>query len=106
MVVSFVIAALVCFVAALSYAELSSTIPVAGSVYTFSYVAFGEVWGWLVGWALILELVVAAAVVSRAWSAYSLATLDGFEVDVPDWLSKYGAFDADVNLIAPRSCSS
>lgn len=100
-IISFVIAALVCFVAALSYAELSSTIPVAGSVYTFSYVAFGELWAWLVGWALILELVVAAALVSRAWSAYSIATIDGIGIDVPEGLAKYGAFDADVNLIAP-----
>jgi APA family basic amino acid/polyamine antiporter len=100
-IASFVLAALVCFVAALSYAELSSTIPVAGSVYTFSYVAFGELWAWLVGWALILELLVAAALVSRAWSAYSLATLDGLGVEVPATITKYGAFDADVNLIAP-----
>jgi basic amino acid/polyamine antiporter, APA family len=100
-IASFVLAALVCFVAALSYAELSSTIPVAGSVYTFSYVAFGELWAWLVGWALILELLVAAALVSRAWSAYSLATLDGLGLEVPASVAKYGAFDADVNLIAP-----
>ena len=100
-IASFVLAALVCFVAALSYAELSSTIPVAGSAYTFSYVAFGELWAWLVGWALILELLVAAALVSRAWSAYSLATLDGLGVEVPARITKYGAFDADVNLIAP-----
>lgn len=100
-IASFVIAAIVCFVAALSYAELSSTIPVAGSVYTFSYVAFGELWAWLVGWALILELVVAAALVSRAWSAYSLATIDGIGIEVPSGLAKYGAFDADVNLVAP-----
>lgn len=100
-VVAFVIAAMVCFVAALSYAELSSSIPVAGSVYTFSYVAFGELWGWLVGWALVLELCVAAALVSRAWSAYSLATLDGIGIDVPGWVTTYGQFDADVNLIGP-----
>src|SRR5688572_24671910 len=100
-IASFALAALVCFVAALSYAELSSTIPVAGSVYTFSYVAFGELWAWLVGWALILELLVAAALVSRAWSAYSLATLDGLGVELPATAVKYGAFDADVNLIAP-----
>jgi basic amino acid/polyamine antiporter, APA family len=100
-VVSFVIAALVCFVAALPYAELSSTIPAAGSVYTFSYVAFGELWAWLVGWALVLELLVAAAIVSRAWSAYSLATLEGLGIDLPEAAFTYGAFDARMNLIAP-----
>ena len=100
-ILSFVIAAVVCFVAALCYAELSSTIPVAGSVYTFSYVAFGEFWAWLVGWALILELVVAAALVSRAWSAYFLTTIDGFGIGVPSGVARFGAFDAEVNLIAP-----
>ncbi|MGH3383496.1 MAG: amino acid permease [Nocardioidaceae bacterium] len=100
-IVSFVIAALVCFLAALSYAELSSTIPVAGSVYTFSYVVFGELWGWLVGWALVLELLVAAALVSRAWSAYALATLDGFGVEVPAFVAERGQFDSGLNLIAP-----
>jgi len=100
-ILSFVIAAFVCFVAALAYAELSSTIPVAGGVYTFSYVAFGEIWAWLVGWGLILELIVAAALVSRAWSAYSLATVDGLGIDVPAGVMKYGAFDAEINLIAP-----
>src|SRR5699024_8459337 len=84
-IISFVIAAAVCFIAALSYAELSSTIPVAGSAYTFSYVAFGEFWGWLVGWALILELLLAAAVVSRAWSAYFVATLHDFDLSLPSF---------------------
>ncbi|MPZ63680.1 MAG: amino acid permease [Propionibacteriales bacterium] len=100
-ILSFVIGGVVCGIAALSYAELSSTIPVAGSAYTFSYVAFGEIWGWLVGWALILELLVAAALVARAWSSYFIATLDGFEVTVPDWLLEYGQFDSDINIVAP-----
>lgn len=82
-IVSFVIAAVVCVLAALSYAELSSTIPAAGSAYTFTYVAFGEVWAWVVGWALVLELVVAAALVSRVWAAYLVSTIDGFGVSVP-----------------------
>ena len=86
-IVSFVVAALVCLLAALSYAELSSTIPAAGSVYTFSYVAVGEVWAWLVGWALILELVVAAALVARVWATYLVATLTSFGLPVPTWVS-------------------
>ena len=88
-IVSFMIAAVVCLFAALSYAELSSTIPAAGSAYTFTYVAFGEIWAWVVGWALVLELVIAAALVSRVWSAYLVSTLDGFGVSVPAAVSDH-----------------
>ncbi|MGH3366736.1 MAG: amino acid permease, partial [Nocardioidaceae bacterium] len=100
-VISFVVAALVCFLAAMCYAELSSTLPVAGSVYTFGYVAFGEMWGWLLGWSLILEMLIAAALVARAWSSYFVATLAGFDVPVPEVLSTYGLADSELNLVAP-----
>jgi APA family basic amino acid/polyamine antiporter len=97
--VSFLLASFVCLLAALSYAELSSTIPAAGSVYTFSYVAFGELWGWLVGWALILELLVAAALVARVWSAYFVATIDGFGLPVPDWLGQSASVGEGLNWV-------
>ncbi|MEU4195990.1 amino acid permease [Kribbella sp. NPDC026611] len=100
-ILSFVIAAIVCLLAAACYAELSSTIPVSGSAYTFSYVTFGEAWAWLVGWALVLELVTAAAIVARVWSAYFLATLDGFGVSLPDGVAKYFGPEAKLNLVAP-----
>ncbi len=100
-VISFVIAAVVCLLAALCYAELSSTIPVSGSAYTFSYVAFGEIWAWLVGWALVLELVTAAAIVARAWSGYFVATLGSFGYEPSGTVLKYMAPDASVNLVAP-----
>lgn len=97
-IVSFLLAGFVCVLAAMSYAELSSAIPVAGSAYTFSYVIFGEFWAWLVGWALVLELVLAAAVVSRSWSEYLIATLDGFGMHVPDSIAAFGRFDSSINL--------
>jgi APA family basic amino acid/polyamine antiporter len=50
--------------------------PVAGSAYSFTYVAFGEIWAWVIGWALILELQLAAAVASRAWSLYATQLVD------------------------------
>ena len=100
-IISFVIAAIVCVLAAACYAELSSTIPVSGSAYTFSYVTFGEMWAWLVGWALVLELVTAAAIVARVWSAYFLATLDGFGVTLPAGVAKFFGPNAEVNLVAP-----
>lgn len=98
--ISFVIASLVCLLAALSYAELSSTIPAAGSVYTFSYVAFGELWGWLVGWALMLEVLIAAALVARVWAAYFVATVNGFAGGVPSWLAANASVDTGINWVA------
>ena len=74
---SFVIAAIACGLAALCYAEFASTLPVAGSAYTFSYATFGEFIAWIIGWDLILEFAVAAAVVAKGWSSY-LGTVFGF----------------------------
>ncbi len=75
--VSFVIAAATCALAALCYAEFASTLPVAGSAYTFSYATFGEFMAWIIGWNLLLELAIGAAVVSKGWSTY-LATVAGY----------------------------
>ena len=99
-IVSFLIAAVVCLLAALSYAELSSTLPTAGSVYTFAYVAFGELWAWIVGWALVLELVVAAALVSRVWAAYFATTLDGFDVTVPTFVAEHSSVTEGTGWVA------
>jgi APA family basic amino acid/polyamine antiporter len=99
-IVSFGIAALVCLLAAFSFAELSSTIPAAGSVYTFSYVAIGEIGAWLVGWALVLELLVAAALVARVWATYLMSTLDGFGVTVPTWVSEHAQVAEGTNWVA------
>lgn len=99
-IVSFLIAAVVCLLAALSYAELSSTLPTAGSVYTFAYVAFGELWAWIVGWALVLELLVAAALVSRVWAAYFATTLDGFGVGVPTFVAEHSSVVEGTGWIA------
>lgn len=67
---SFVLAAVACGLAALCYAEFASTVPVAGSAYTFSYATFGEFMAWVIGWDLILELAVGAAAVAKGWSIY------------------------------------
>ncbi|MCG5215677.1 amino acid permease [Streptosporangium soli] len=86
-VLSFMIAGIASLLAALCYAELSSTMPTSGSAYTYTYVIFGEVWAWVIGWALILEMELAAAVVSRAWSLYAAQTLSDFGVRVPEPLA-------------------
>src|SRR5438067_7296367 len=65
---SFAAAGVVCALAALCYAEFASTVPVAGSAYTFSYASLGEFPAWLIGWDLILELALGAAVVAVGWS--------------------------------------
>ncbi|TCO65683.1 amino acid permease [Actinocrispum wychmicini] len=67
---AFVLAAVACALAALCYAEFASTVPVAGSAYTFSYATFGELIAWIIGWDLVLEFAVGAAAVAKGWSAY------------------------------------
>ncbi|TWS18145.1 amino acid permease [Tsukamurella asaccharolytica] len=74
--VSFLIAAIACGLAALCYAEFASTVPVAGSAYTFSYATFGEFAAWIIGWDLVLEFSIAAAAVASGWSSY-LGTVFG-----------------------------
>jgi basic amino acid/polyamine antiporter, APA family len=67
---SFIIAAVVCLLTALIYAEIASMVPVSGSAYTYSYAVLGELVAWMVGWALILEYAVAAGAVAVGWSGY------------------------------------
>ncbi|MFI0349281.1 amino acid permease [Actinomadura sp. 9N407] len=81
--ISFILAAVVCGLAALCYAEFSSTVPVAGSAYTFSYATLGELPAWIIGWDLILEFALAAAVVSVGWSGYAASLLDTLGLTLP-----------------------
>ncbi|WP_244871751.1 amino acid permease [Catellatospora sp. TT07R-123] len=81
-VISFILAAIVCGLAALCYAEFASTVPVAGSAYTFGYATLGEFIAWIIGWDLALELGLGAAVVARGWSSYLHSLLN-----LPDWLA-------------------
>src|SRR4051794_30922162 len=81
--ISFVIAAVACGLAALCYAEFASTVPVAGSAYTFSYATFGEFVAWIIGWDLVLELALGAATVSVGWSGYLNALLADVGLALP-----------------------
>ncbi|MFZ5719509.1 MAG: amino acid permease [Pseudomonadota bacterium] len=101
MMLSFVIAGVVCAVAALCYAEMASMVPVSGSAYTYSYAVMGEVVAWMVGWALILEYAVAAGAVSVGWSGYVIGLLEAsFGLEIPDALT-LGPFDGGmINLPA------
>ena len=66
----FMITAVTCGFTALCYAEFASRVPVSGSAYTYSYVTFGEVIAWIIGWALILEYAIGNVVVAISWSSY------------------------------------
>jgi APA family basic amino acid/polyamine antiporter len=81
--ISFVIAGVVCGLAAICYAEFASTVPVAGSAYTFSYATFGEFIAWIIGWDLVLELALGAATVAVGWSGYLNQLLDDIGIPLP-----------------------
>lgn len=83
----FIITAITCGFTALCYAEFASRVPVAGSAYTYSYVTFGEVVAWIIGWALILEYSIGNVVVSISWSSYFLNLMEGVGIHLPSWLT-------------------
>ncbi|MGH3147621.1 MAG: amino acid permease [Rubrobacter sp.] len=87
---SYVVAGVACTLAALCYAEFASTVPVAGSAYTFSYAALGEFVAWLIGWDLILEFTLGAATVAKGWSGYLVAVLEDLGITVPPALYASG----------------
>ncbi|MGW0479718.1 amino acid permease [Nonomuraea sp. NPDC003214] len=81
--ISFVVAAVVCGLAALCYAEFASTIPVAGSAYTFAFATLGEFPAWIIGWDLLLEMALAAAVVAVGWSGYFASLMSSIGIQLP-----------------------
>jgi basic amino acid/polyamine antiporter, APA family len=87
LMVSFIFAAIACALAALAYAEFASTIPVAGSIYTYSYATLGELAAWVIGWDLMLEYGLATSAVSVGWSGYLQSLLSGFGISLPTVLT-------------------
>lgn len=83
----FIITAVTCGFTALCYAEFAARVPVSGSAYTYSYVTFGEVVAWIIGWALILEYGIGNVVVSISWSSYFTNLLEGVGIHLPVWLA-------------------
>ncbi|MDX2209231.1 MAG: amino acid permease [Sphingopyxis sp.] len=81
---SFVVAGLVCAFAGLCYAELSSTLPVSGSAYTYSYTTLGEFVAWVMGALLLLEYGLAASVVAVGWGGYVVSLLNDFGIHIPE----------------------
>jgi APA family basic amino acid/polyamine antiporter len=87
-VLVFVIGAFVAGLSALSYAEMASVVPQAGSAYTYTYVIFGELLAWLMGWFLILEYAVGNIAVAISWSGYFVALLRSMGIDMPLYLAQ------------------
>ncbi len=83
----YVFTAMACGFAALCYAEFASTVPVSGSAYTYSYVAFGEIFAWIIGWDLLMEYAIGNIAVAISWSDYFTRLMDGFHLHIPDWLT-------------------
>lgn len=100
LVISFIFSGLACFFAALCYAEFSSMVPVAGSAYTYSYAALGELWAWIIGWDLILEYAVAISAVAIGWSGYAVTLLKSIGVSLPAAVTLAPGAGGVVNLPA------
>jgi APA family basic amino acid/polyamine antiporter len=90
-ILSFVIAGVVCVCAALAYAEMAALMPVAGSAYTYTYSVGGELLAWIVGWSLILEYSVVCSAVAVGWSGYAAGFLQAAGAHIPGALLS-GAF--------------
>jgi len=82
----FLFTALACSFAAMAYAEFASMVPVSGSAYTYSYVAFGEIIAWIIGWSLIMEYAIGNITLAISWSDYFTGLLSTMGIDVPLWM--------------------
>ena len=83
----FILTAIACGFAAYCYAEFASTVPVSGSAYTYSYVAFGEIFAWIIGWDLLMEYAIGNIAVAISWSQYFVSVLAGFGIHIPRWMA-------------------
>lgn len=92
---SFVFGGIACAFAGLCYAEMASTIPIAGSAYTYAYAALGEIIAWMIGWDLVFEYVLGSTTVAIGWSGYVVSFLSDFGIVVPaDYAGSPLSFDA------------
>lgn len=83
----FIFTAIACGFAALCYAEFASTVPVSGSAYTYSYVAFGELIAWIIGWDLLMEYAIGNIAVAISWSDYFTNLMNKASLHIPEWLT-------------------
>ena len=95
----FIFTAVACGFAAFAYAEFASMLPVSGSAYTYSYVAFGELLAWIIGWALVMEYAVGNITVAVSWSSYFTSLCDSAGWHISEWAqvdypSAHSGFDS------------
>lgn len=83
----FVFTALACLFSALCYAQFASSIPIAGSAYTYAYTTFGEIIAWIIGWDLLMEYAIGNVTVAISWSDYFTSFLSGFNLYLPEYLT-------------------
>lgn len=83
----YIFTAIACGFAALCYAEFASTVPVSGSAYTYSYVAFGEIFAWIIGWDLLMEYAIGNIAVAISWSDYFTGLMHKAGLHIPEWLT-------------------
>lgn len=98
--VSYALAAVVCIFTALAYGELASMVPVAGSSYTYSYIVFGELIAWMVGWGVLMVFTIGGSTVSAGWSGYVTGILADSGYPLPQMLTTIPADGGLVNLPA------
>lgn len=102
--ISFVLAAIVCGFAALCYAELASSLPVSGSAYSYAYATLGELPAWIMGWLLLLEYGIAASTVAVGWSGYFVSFLKDLNIIIPEVLTMSTlAYDTNIGGLAAIS---
>jgi APA family basic amino acid/polyamine antiporter len=99
-VLSFVVSGFACAFAALAYSELAAAVGGCGSAYGYSYVAFGEVVAWIIGWVLLMEYGVATAAVANGWSGYFNNALTAMGMGLPDMLTHAPSVGGIINLPA------
>ena len=83
----YIICAVACGFTAMCYAEFASRVPVSGSAYTYAYVSFGELFAWIIGWALIMEYSIGNIYIAFSWSGYFTNLLESFHIHLPEWLT-------------------
>ncbi len=102
----YIFTAIACGFAALCYAEFASTVPVSGSAYTYSYVAFGELFAWIIGWDLLMEYAIGNIAVAISWSDYFTNLTNKAGLHIPDWLTMdYSTAHAGFNKVAEAVAS-
>jgi basic amino acid/polyamine antiporter, APA family len=105
LILSYLLTAFACGLCALCYAEIAAMVPVAGSAYTYAYVALGEIFAWIIGWDLIIEYAVGNIYVAQSWSDYLRSFLRGaFGLDFPAWMAtdlQTVAHDPALRALAP-----